>query len=41
MHDVRKNVSQQSQLQLATSKQLVPLMNVRLTRFGMLPLHSI
>lgn len=30
MHSVRKNVSKQSQPQLATSKQLAPLMNVRL-----------
>ncbi len=41
MHDVRKNVSKQSQPQQATSKQRAPLMNIRLTRFGVLPLHSI
>ncbi len=41
MHDVRKNVFKQSQLQLAASTQLAPFMNVRLTSFEMLPLHSI
>ena len=39
MHDVRKNVSKQSQPQLATSKQLAPLMNTHLTNFRVLPLR--